>query len=168
VKRDSHPILARVALVASLSLILILPVAAQWPPFAAPATPQSQRNALAVVRSEVNRLQNATKVAPNYGAQGSGHIWQAFQGVRQAYTAFVPTLTPQQQASGAAHLAELDAGLGIIEEAFANYQADLAAGHPERMAIRSLCRVMQEGSALWLQELNKTCSQLRVGWGAPQ
>jgi hypothetical protein len=150
------------------SMLLVLPVAGQFPPFGVPATPQAQRNALAVMRTQVKNLQNTTRVAPNYGAQGWGHVWQAFQGVRQAYAALVGTLNPQQQASGAAHLAELNAGLDIIQEAFGNYQADLAAGQPERMAIRSLCRVMDEGSAVWLQELNKTCSRLRVGWGAPQ
>jgi hypothetical protein len=62
-------------------------------------------------------------------------------------------------------LAELDAGLDIIQEAFANYQQDLAAGQAFGPTMHNLCRVVREGSALWLQELNKTGARLHVGWG---
>jgi len=148
-----------------LSALFALPAAGQWP-FPVPATPGAQRNALAAVRAEAKRVDNAARVAPNYGAQGWGNVWQSFQGLRQAYSALKSTMDPRQLAAGANELAELDVGLDIIQEAFANYQENLAAGQPERMAVRSLCRVVQEGSALWLQELNKVCGRLHVGWGA--
>jgi len=134
-------------------------VFAQWP-FGAPTTPQAQRNALGAVRSQVGWVQNATKVASN-----DGNLWQTFQALRQSYYDLKNTMTPKQLAHGANELAELDAGLDIIQEAFAYYQDDLAAGRTAGPALRNLCRVLRESTALWLQELNKTCTRLQVGWG---
>lgn len=136
---------------------------AQWG-FNAPATPDAQRNALGAVRSQVSWVQNSTRTASNYGAQGSGYVWQAFQGLRQAYGALTQTLTQQQLTQGANSLAELSAGLDIIQEVFANYDQDVAAGRPVGVALADLCQVMRQASNLWLQELNKTASRLRIGW----
>jgi len=80
-------------------------------------------------------------------------------------SAFKSTLTQEQLAHGANGLAELDAGLDILAEAFDNYQQGLAAGQPVGSALRDMCAVLRQGSDLWLQELNKNCSRLRVGWG---
>ncbi len=132
--------------------------------FGVPNTPQAQRGALNAVRSRGSWLQNATKSAPSFGPQGSSQVWQAFQDLRFTYGSFKNSLTPRQLSNGANQFAELDAGLDIIQEAFANYEQDLAAGQPVGAALRTLCRVMREASNLWLQELNKTCTQLQVGW----
>jgi hypothetical protein len=67
-------------------------------------------------------------------------------------------------AQGANDLAELDAGLGIIQEAFNNYQEAVAAGQNANSALRDMCQVLREASQVWLQELNNRCSKLRVGW----
>ncbi len=134
-------------------------------PYVAPVTPQAQRSALSAVRSQVSWVQNATRTASNFGPQGYGNVWQTFEGLRQAYGSFKGTLTPNQLASGANELAELDAGLDIIAEAFANYQQDLAAGQAYGPTMSNLCRVVREGCGLWLQELNQNCARLRVGWG---
>jgi hypothetical protein len=147
-----------------LTTLLLQPAFGQWP-FGVPVTPQAQRNALSAVKSQVGWVQNATQVAPNYGAQGYGNVLQSFEGLREAYRVFKSTLNPQQQAYGANQLAELDAGLEIISEAFTNYQEDVSGGRPPGPALRNMCRVMRQGCGLWLQELNKTCSQLHVGWG---
>ena len=117
------------------------------------------------VRSQVNWLQNSTRTAGNYGAQGYGNVWQAFQGLRQTFVALTQTLTPQQLANGANELAELNAGLDIIQEVFPNYEEDVAAGRPVNLALADMCRVLREASALWSQELNKTASRIRIGWG---
>ncbi len=154
----------RVRFVAGLIALLPLLGLAQWP-FVPPTTPDAQRNALGAVRSQVNWLQNATRTASNYGGQGYDNVWQQFQMLRGAFGAFKQTLNPGQLAEGANSLAELEAGLDIIQEAFANYQADVAAGQMASSALRNMCQVLREGSSLWLQELNKTCSRLRVGWG---
>ena len=153
-----------ILLLVILTTLLLQPVFGQWP-FGVPVTPQSQRNALGAVRSQVGWVQNATQVAPNYGAQGYGNVWQSFEGLREAYRVFKSSLNPQQLSYGANQLAELDAGLDIIAEAFTNYQEDVSAGRPAGPALRNMCRVMRQSCGLWLQELNKTCSQLRVGWG---
>src|SRR6516162_6331115 len=91
-------------------------------------TPDAQRNALNALRAQLNYFQNATRSAPNYGVQGYDSVLDQFQGFREAYNGFKQTLTPQQLARGANALAELDAGLDIIAEAFTNFQNDLAAG----------------------------------------
>jgi hypothetical protein len=154
----------RFRFVAGLIALLPLLGLAQWP-FVPPTTPDAQRNALGAVRSQVNWLQNATRTASNYGGQGYDNVWQQFQMLRAAYGTFRQTLNPRQLTEGANSLAELEAGLDIIQEAFANYQADVAAGQMASSALRNMCQVLREGSSLWLQELNKTCSRLRVGWG---
>ena len=136
---------------------------AQWP-FAPSTTPAAQKNALNAVRSQVNWVHNATKTASNYGEQGPASVWRTFDDLRQAYYVFKQTLTPQQLTYGANSLAELDAGLGILEEAFVNYDEDRARGQSLASALRTMCRLLSQGTALWAQELNKTCSRLRVGW----
>ena len=137
---------------------------AQWP-YGSPTTPDAQRNALSAVRSQASFLDNATRTAPNFGAQGADNVWQQFQTFRGAYVALKQTLTPQQAVQGANALAELDAGLDIIQEAFPNYQDAIAAGQPPNTALREMCQVLRQACALWMQEFNKNCSRLRVGWG---
>jgi hypothetical protein len=134
-------------------------------PFAAPTTPDAQRNALSAVRSQVNWLQNATRTAPSYANAGYGMVWQQFESLRSAYNALTQTLNPQQLAQGANDFAELSAGLGIIQEAFTNYQEAVAAGQPANTALRDMCQILREASQVWLRELNTRCSRLRVGWG---
>jgi len=60
-------------------------------------------------------------------------------------------------------LAELEAGQDILQEAFGNYQADLAARRPMSSALRNLCQVLARGSGVWGQELNRVSGWLRVG-----
>lgn len=142
-------------------LVAMLPAVAQF----APIAPQAQRSALSSVRSQVGWVQSATRTASNYGPQGYGSVRQAFDALWQAYGVLKSTLNPKQLTYGANELAELDAGLDIIQEAFTNYEQDVAAGQPYGPALRNLCRVVREGCGLWLQELNRTASRLQVGWG---
>lgn len=162
--RSEVVLLVKLSLAGCLVLFWPLVALPQWP-WAAPTTPDAQRNALKAVQSGVKWLQNATRSAPNFGTQGEGTVGQAFQTLRQSYSAFRNTLTQQQLAYGANDLAELDAGLDILEEAFVNYRQALAVGQPANSALRNMCRVLRQGSDVWLQQLNKRCAQLRVGWG---
>jgi hypothetical protein len=150
----------------ALAMAILVPglAFAQWP-YASSTSPDAQRNALTALKSQISFFQNATRTAPNYTDQGYGNVQGQFQGLRDAYNAFKQTLTPQQSANGANALAELDAGLDILQEAFTNYQNDVAAGRIASMALRDMCQVLRQGSQLWSQQLTKTCSQLRVGWG---
>jgi len=146
-----------------LGLIGVVPASGQmW--LNPPSSPAAQQNAMVSVRSGVQWLQNSARTAPPFGTEGSGRVWQQFQTVRMVYEAFKQTLTPQQFAYGANNLAELDAGLDILQEVFVNYQTDLAAGRPASAALRNMSQVLRKGSDLWLREFNKTCSLLRVGW----
>jgi len=145
-------------LLACLSPVL---VSGQWP-FSTPSTPDAQRNALSSVRSQVDWLQNATRSASG-SSTGVGNLWQQFEALRGAYTALTQTLNSQQLAQGANDLAELSAGLDIIQEAFSNYQEAVDAGQQASFALRELGQILRETSRIWLRELNTRCARLRVG-----
>ena len=140
-----------------------LHVAAQLS-FGVPTTPDAQRNALNAVQSQVKWLHNATRTAPDLGAQGYGNIRQQFDGLRAAYGGLKTTLTPEQLAYGANDLAEMDAGLDILQDAFCNYEQDIADGRPPGPALNKMCQAVRQGSDLWLQELKRKAERLRIGW----
>src|SRR5262249_23548204 len=162
-KFRSRMILMGLIGVTTLASWFSAPVQAQWP-YGAPTNPDAQRNALRSLQAQMDWFQNATRSAPSYGAQGYGNVMQNFQALRDAYNGLKQTLSPQQLANGANALAELDAGLDIIAEAFTYYQEDVAAGQDPTSALRNMCRVLRQASYVWLQELNKTCNRIRVGW----
>lgn len=161
----------KTALPAALGLLILLAllgaslVSAQAPwPFAPPTTPMAQRNAMNLVINQVSWCQNATRTASSYTGGGYGLLVQQFQAVRDQYSGFKNTLTPQQLTTGANQVAELDAGLDIIQEAFTDYQTAVANGQSGASAFRNLCRVLNEAIGLWVQEFKQDCRQLRVGW----
>jgi len=150
--------------VVTLFAVLSTIVVSAQTPFGPPITPTAQRNALAAVRSQVNWLQNATRTA-SAGSQGYANLWQQFQSVRGAYHGLTLTLNSRQLTEGANDLAELDAGLGIIQEAFSNHEDAIAAGASPVSALRDLCEILRESSRIWLDELNSSSSKLRIGSG---
>jgi hypothetical protein len=166
-----NPITRKFLLLASLGICWSLaglrsaPLCAQVPfPFAPQTTPDAQRNALNGVRSQINWLQNASRTAPNQVTGGYEKMVQEFQTLRGTYGLFTSTLTPQQLNYGANDLAELAAGLDILQEAFGNFQQDLAAGRAPASAFRDLCQVLARGSGVWGQQLNRVSARLRAGW----
>jgi hypothetical protein len=134
------------------------------PGMGAQTTPDAQRNAMNNVQSQVNWVVNATRTASSFATGAAGTVYQQFQNLRGAYVGFTSTLTPQQTANGANELAELSAGLDILQEAFTNYQDDLAGGRDPGAALRDMCQVLSQGAGVWLQEFKQDCSRLRVGW----
>ena len=132
------------------------------PPIRPPTTPNAQRNALSVLRSQVHWFRNTTRTAPGYATGGYDEVRRQFDLFRSAYDQFKATLAPNQLASRANELAELEAGLDILQEAFEEYQQDLAGGRTQAAGFRSLCRVLDEAAGLWLQELNRVAEKLRV------
>ena len=156
-------LVSALCLAASLAILSPLMVPAQWP-FALPQTPAAQRDARRAVKAQVGWLQNTTRTAGNFGANGYGNVLQQFNVLRGSYSTLKQTLTPGQLADGANSFAELDAGLDIIGEAFTNYQSDVAAGQPIQAALNNMCEVLSQAASVWLQELNKTCSRVRVGF----
>ena len=161
---------AGLALFAATLLISPNPVPAQapWPfapppPMPVPRTPDAQRNQLNNLRTQINYLQNTTRSASKYATGAVDMLWQQFQVVRGSFHTLKMTLTPPQLAYGANELAELDAGLDIIQEVFAYYQDDLASGRPPYAALRDLCNYLRQASGVWLQQLNTVSSQLRIG-----
>jgi len=103
-------------------------------------------------------------VALNYRDAAVQMIFDQFQSLCRQYNSFTATLSPQQQADFGNEWAELSSGLEIIQEAFGNYQQDLANGRSSAAALADLSRVLNEATRVWLQQFNATVSQARVGW----
>ena len=157
---------AMLGLLVSLAVLYANLVSAQAPwPFAAPTTPMAQRNAMNLVVNQVSWFQNATRTASSYtGGGGYGLLVQQYQAVRAQYAGFKSTLNAQQLNSGANQLAELDSGLEIIQEAFADYQNAVANGQSNSSAFANMRQVLTEAMGVWVQEFKQNCRQLRVGW----
>jgi hypothetical protein len=136
---------------------------APWP-YAPPTTPMAQRNAMNLVLNQVNWFQSATRTASSFSGGGYGLLVQQFQAVRDQYSGFKSTLNPQQLNSGANQLAELDSGLSIIQEAFTDYQTEVANGQSNASAFSNMCQVLNEAMGVWVREFKQDCRQLRVGW----
>lgn len=90
---------------------------------------------------------------PSYASGGSGVVWQQFQILRQTYPSFKATLTSGQLNAGANGLAELDAGLDVLQQAFDEYHQDVAAGRSQTKAFQSMCMALDKGAVVWLEEL---------------
>jgi hypothetical protein len=162
------PVTRRFALTLGLGLLAgltSLQVGAQFPfPGVPPQTPMAQRNALNTVLSSVSWLQSATRSAPSFATGGYGLVFQRFGVVRAEYSGLKSTLTEQQLTAGANQVAELDAGLDIIEQAFTDYQTEVANGQSSLSALHNMCQVVNKAIGLWARELKRDCRQLRVGW----
>jgi hypothetical protein len=146
-----------------LTIFAPIQVLAVWPFAPVPTTPTSQRTAINKVRSQVDWLQNATRTAPRFATGGYGILLQQFNALRANFINFTHTLNDQQLAQGANDLAELDAGLDIIQQAFWNYQEAVAAGQSENLALRDMGQVLHQASRVWLQEFNSVSARLRAG-----
>jgi hypothetical protein len=151
-------------LFAALLVLSAISANAQWQ-IPVGTTPDAQRSALSGLRSQINWFQNATRTAANYGDQGYGKVWEQFQALRGAYTSLKQTLNGRQLAEGANALAELDAGLDIIQQGFSNYQNDIAAGRSAYSALSDMCQVLRQATQIWAQEFNKHVLRLRIGSG---
>ena len=132
-------------------------------PLAPPTNPMAQRNALNLLLNQVNWFQNAARISSSYPAGGYGLLVQQFQAVRDKYNGFKNTLTPQQLASRTNQLAELDAGLDIIQKAFTDYQTAVANGQAGNTASVKLRQVLNRGIRAWAKKLKQESRDLRVG-----
>ncbi len=133
-------------------------------PLVQPTTPMAQLNSRNLVLNQINWFQNATRTAAAQTYNGYGLLAQQFQAVRNQYAGFKSTLMPQQWTTGANQLAELDAGLDIIQEAFTDYQTAVANGQSLSSALANMRRVLNEAIGVWAQEFKQDCRQLQVGW----
>ena len=141
----------------------VLHIQAQTP-FEPPTTPMAQRNAMNLVVNQANLFQNATGSASSYAGLGYGLLVRQIQALRNQYGAFVSTLTLEQLASGASQLAELEAGLEMIEGAFSDSLTAVANGQSSNTASAHLRRVLNEAIRVWTQEFKQQTRQLQVGW----
>ena len=146
---------------ACLLTILAFPVGAQPWPYVPPTNPMAQNNAMHLVLNQVKLCQNATR-ASSY-RNGYGLLSQQFQEVRNQYAGFKGTLTPWQSGYGGNRLADLDAGLDIIQEAFTYHQTAVASGQPPSHSFNTLKQVLNRAMGVWAQEFKQVCNQIRVG-----
>ena len=170
--RVSH--LKRSALLLATALAALSPAgspridAQPWfyaPPPMPPATnPMAQRAALQNVQGQVNWFQNSLRNASGYQTYAYGNVWQQFQALRASYSSFTSSLTSDQVSRGGNDLAQLSAGLDIIQEAFGNYQQEVASGESSTSAFNEMCTVLYQASSVWAQELTKVSNRLRIGW----
>ncbi len=152
------PVAGLVALFAGL-----VGVHAQWPSVP-PTNPMAQRNAMNLMLNQIKWFQNTTRTGGFYVGGGYGNLLQQFQAVGDQWAGFKTTLTPQQLKVGGNQVDELDAGLDIIAEAFTDYQVAVANGQSDITAFNNLRQVLSRAMAVWGQQFNQTCRQLRVGW----
>ena len=153
---------AGLGLLACLVTASVVRVGAQpiWPRVVA-VTAMAQNNAMNVVQNQVRLCQNATH-GSSY-MNGYALLTQQFQEVRNQYAGFKGTLTSWQTGYGGNRLAELDAGLDIIQEAFADYQAAVANGQAPSRAFNTMKQVLNQALGVWMQEFKQVCGQVRVG-----
>ena len=145
------------------SLVGLLAVQAQWPSVRADNS-TAQRNAMNLVLNQLKWFHSTTRTAGSYVGGGYGNLVQQFQAVEAKWAGFKATLTAQQLEAGGNEVAELDAGLEIIADAFADYGTAVASGQSEVTAFSNLRQVLNQSMAVWGQQFNHTCRQLRVGW----
>src|SRR5260221_11822881 len=98
---------------------------------------------------------------PILALKAIGNIQLQFDGLRAAYGGLKNTLTPKQLAYGAKDLAEMDAGLDILQDAFCNYEQDIADGGPLCRALNRMWQAVSQASGLWLQEQRQKAARLR-------
>ena len=115
------------------------------------------------VRAQADWLRSATRTTTSLATGADSVMWRQLQSLRRTYAAFKASLTPGQLQTGANELAELDAGLDILEQPFQEYHLDLAAGRRQSEAFNDLRRVLDAGTALWLQEFDQMASHVRAG-----
>ncbi len=130
----------------------------------AQTTPMAQRNAMNLVQNQMRWFQNACGTASSYVGGGAPLLQQQFQAVCGQYANFKSTLTPQQLNSGANMVAELDAGLEIIQEAFGDYDTAIANGQSPASAYSNLRQVLSQAMRVWSDQFRRDCGQIRVGW----
>jgi hypothetical protein len=83
-----------------------------------------------------------------------------FQNLRATFNQLAG-LVPQLQSARAANaVAELDAGLNIIAEAFTPVQQEIQAGMLNRDTVVRMCQLLKETLDLWQRELKKDSARL--------
>jgi hypothetical protein len=128
-----------------------------------PPLPVSQRQVLNQLQQQLRWLDSSTRTATMFNTGADVTLWNQYDALRVAYGALKNTLTPWQVDNGANELAELDAGLDIIGQAFGNFQDDLNGGRNATIAFRTLSQVLRDSTRLWGQEFNRMAMRLRIG-----
>jgi hypothetical protein len=128
------------------------------------ATPDNQTDAMSAVKFQVSSLESITSNAGTFDTGQYQMVWMQFQALRREYYGLKATLSQQQLQNGANQWAELDSGLGILQEAFSDYQSDVNNGQDATWAFKNMCQVLGEAAEVWFQEFKKDCDELQVGW----
>jgi hypothetical protein len=105
---------------------------------------------------------------PNYGTQGFYADYEGlkfqFQGLRSTFGLMSNLALQAQQPRTSNAVAELDAGLGIIAEAFNPVEQELQAGMVNRDTVVTMCRILEDALNVWEREFKKNSSRLNLIW----
>jgi hypothetical protein len=123
----------------------------------------NQRQLLNQLQRQLEMLNDATASARNFNTNPDVMLWNHFDGVRVGFQMLKNSLAPAQLQRGANDLADLDAGLEIIAEAFPNFHEDLNNGRSPQVALRTLSQVLRDAMKLWGQQLNQVARRIQIG-----
>jgi hypothetical protein len=156
----SRNVLAALVMLSLTAWFAPQPAAAQtygyWP------YPYGPRMTLLPLQTQIDQFQRTCRLAPGYYTQGGyDMVWKQFQTLRSTYAAFKNSLSPPQVYEGGNDLADLDAGLDIIEKAFTRYQNTPAVIYPASASFDSLCNVLSRSVTVWSRELQEVFGRLR-------
>ena len=155
---------------------LVAQIAPGWPvgappPFQGPTFGATLRNA-AQATSVQARLTRQTAGDMGRRARSAGYQLQTFwtdyqnlqfqfQGLRATFNVLGELVLQLQNPRAANAVAELDAGLNIIAEAFTPIQQEIQAGMLNRDTVVRTCRVLDQVLGEWDRELKRNSSRLQ-------
>jgi hypothetical protein len=155
---------------------LVAQIAPGWPvgappPFQGATFGATLRNA-AQATSVQARLTRQTAVDMGRRARSAGYQLQTFwtdyqnlqfqfQGLRATFNVLGELVLQLQNPRAANAVAELDAGLNIIAEAFTPIQQEIQAGMVNRDTVVRTCRVLDQVLTEWDRELKKNSPRLQ-------
>ena len=119
---------------------------------------QARFTATAAVQME-GRARGATS-RMQYFSTDYQNLQLQFQNLRGTFNQLAAWVPQLQSPRAANAVAELDAGLNIIAEAFIPVQQEIQAGTLNRNTVIRMCQVLKESLDLWRKELKKSSSRL--------
>lgn len=125
--------------------------------------PVNQRQLFNQLQRQLEMFADLTRNAVKVNQPPDVILWHEFERICMSFERLESSLAPIQLDRGANDLADLNAGLDIIAEAFPNFQKDLDRGRPVPEAVRTLCQVLRDAMKLWGQQLSRVAHRLQIG-----
>jgi hypothetical protein len=123
----------------------------------------NQRQVLNNFQRQLDMFDDAIRNTTRFNTPPDVMLWHNFDGLRVGFQTIKSSLAPVQVQRGANDLADLDAGLAIIAEAFPNFQEDLNNGRSYQVALHTLRQVLRDSMRIWTQQFNSVARRLQIG-----